>query len=215
MKLKTSGKIYLFIGSLLLCGNTLFASDIVSLVQMCEGCHGKDGNSVQPDVPIIAGFSHEGFLSIMDVFRVNERIALAFHRPGEPETVMNDIAQSLGEKDVESLADYFSKRPFRAAKQAADTELAGRGEILHKQKCERCHRQNGAEPVRNAAILAGQWTPYLRRQFENILSGKRMVPRSMLRRVRDLPAEDIEALLNFYAMEGSRQDREQAAPSSL
>lgn len=189
--------------SLLLCSTSLLASDIVSLVQLCEGCHGKDGNSVQPDVPIIAGFSYEGFFNTMDVFRTNERIAMAFHKPGEPETVMNDIAQGLSDEDVELLADYFSKRPFLPAKQAADKELAARGEILHKQKCERCHSDNGAKPEEDAAILAGQWTPYLRRQFVNIQSGKRMVSRTMLRRIRDLPAEDIEALLNFYAMKKS------------
>ena len=201
MKIKSVSRFFTLMMSVLLGNSTLYAADIVSLVQMCEGCHGKDGNSSQPDVPIIAGFSYEGFLNTMDVFRVNERIALAFHKPGEPETVMNEIAQALSDEDVINLADYFSKRPFRAAEQKVDLELAGRGEILHKQKCERCHRQNGAEPVEDAAILAGQWTPYLRRQFENILSGKRLVPRSMLRRVRNLPAEDIEALLNFYAME--------------
>ena len=204
MKSKAGLKLLVFISSLLLCSNGIFASDIVSLVKMCEGCHGKDGNSTQPDVPIIAGFSYEGFLNTMDVFRVNERIALAFQRPGEQETVMNDIARTLSDEDVLILADYFSKRPFRAAEQAADEALASRGEILHKQKCERCHSQNGTEPVEDAAILAGQWTPYLRRQFKNILSGKRIIPRSMLRRVRNLPAEDIEALLNFYAMEGSK-----------
>lgn len=204
MKSKTGFRLLFFIGSLLLCSNGIFASDIVSLVKMCEGCHGKDGISSQPDVPIIAGFSYEGFLNTMDVFRLDERIALSFQRPGEQETVMNDIARALGDNDVLALADYFSKRPFRAAEQAADEVLASNGEILHKQKCERCHRQNGAEAVEDAAILAGQWTPYLRRQFENILSGKRLIPRSMLRRVRNLPAEDIEALLNFYAMEGSK-----------
>jgi len=200
MKVKIFGKIISLTGCLLLCSTSLLASDIVSLVQLCEGCHGKDGNSVQPNVPIIAGFSLEGFLNTMDVFRANERIALAFHKPGEPETIMNEIARSLSDEDVEILADYFTRRPFRPAKQAADKELASRGEILHKQKCERCHKQNGAEPVEDAAILAGQWTPYLRRQFVNIQSGKRMVPRTMLRRVRDLSAQDIEALLNFYAI---------------
>ena len=203
MEIKTLTKTIVLSGSLLLCSASLLASDIVSLVHLCESCHGKDGNSTQPDVPIIAGFSYEGFLNTIDVFRANERIALAYHKPGEPETVMNVIAQSLSDEDVEALADYFSKRPFRPAKQAADKELASRGEILHKQKCERCHRNNGAEPVEDAAILAGQWTPYLRRQFVNIKSGKRMVPRTMLRRVRDLPEEDIEALLNFYALKRS------------
>ena len=206
MKTSKSGSIFALIGSLLLCSNSLFAADIVSLVTMCESCHGKDGISVQPDIPIIAGFSYEGFLNTMDVFRENERIALSFQRPGEPETVMNEIARALNDEQASMLAAYFSERPFRAADQVADEALASRGEILHKQKCERCHKQNGAEPVTAAAILAGQWTPYLRRQFKNILDGKRIIPRSMLRRVRDLPADDIEALLNFYALEGSKND---------
>ena len=67
------------------------ADDFVNLVRSCEACHGKDGNSTMPDVPIIAGFSYEGFLNTIDVFRENERIALKFHKPGEPETVMNEI----------------------------------------------------------------------------------------------------------------------------
>jgi sulfide dehydrogenase cytochrome subunit len=171
---------------------------------MCEGCHGKDGNSTQPDVPIIAGFSHEGFLNTMDVFRDNERIAMRFHKPGEPEAVMNDIAQGLSDTDVEVLADYFSRHPFIADRQTADAAQATRGENIHKQNCEKCHSGNGADPVDDAAILAGQWTIYLRSQFDNILSGKRIVPLSMLRRIKKLSAEDIEALVQFYALEGSK-----------
>jgi len=204
MKIINAKRTLTLIGSLLLCSNSVFAADIVKLVTMCEGCHGKDGNSTQSDVPIIAGFSYEGFLNTMDVFRENERIAIRFHKPGEPETVMNEIAQKLSDKDAEALADYFSKRPFIAAKQTTDAVKAARGEIIHKQKCEKCHYGNGADPVEDAAILAGQWTIYLRRQFDNILSGKRIVPRSMLRRIKKLSTEDIEALLNFYALQGSK-----------
>jgi sulfide dehydrogenase cytochrome subunit len=178
------------------------ADDFVNLVQSCEKCHGKDGNSTTPDVPIIAGFSHEGFLNTIDVFREDDRIALEFHKPGEPETVMNEIAKGLSDEEVQNLADYFSKRDFKPAQQSVNTELAQRGEVIHKKSCERCHTDNGAHPVEDAAILAGQWTPYLRRQFDNFLSGKRMVPRSMLRRIKKLSKDDIEALLNFYASKG-------------
>jgi sulfide dehydrogenase cytochrome subunit len=204
MKIPNAKKALTLIGSLLLCSNSVFATDIVELVTMCEDCHGKDGNSTQADVPIIAGFSHEGFLNTMDVFRANERIAMRFHKPGEPETVMNEIAQRLSDEDVEVLADYFSKRPFIAAKQTIDAAQAARGEILHKQKCEKCHSGNGADPVEDAAILAGQWTIYLRRQFDNIISGKRIVPRSMYRKIKKLSAEDVEALLQFYALQGNK-----------
>lgn len=188
--------------TLLLLNNMLLASDFVRLVQSCEHCHGKDGNSTTPEVPIIAGFSYEGFFNTMDVFREDERIAREFHRPGEPETVMNDIAKGLSDEDVKNLADYFSKRKFISARQNVNAELAERGEIIHKKSCERCHTDNGAHPVEDAAILAGQWTPYLRRQFDNFLSGKRLSPRTMMRKLRKLSKQDIEALLNFYAREG-------------
>ena len=182
------------------------ADDFVELVQSCEHCHGKDGNSTDPDVPTIAGFSEEGFLNTIDVFRENERIAIEFHKPGEPETVMNEIARKLNDEQAESLAAYFSQRPFKAAEQSVDENLAARGEVIHKKSCEKCHTDNGAHPVEDAAILAGQWTPYLRRQFDNILTGKRLVPRSMLRRIKKLSEEDIEALLNFYASEGMKMN---------
>lgn len=187
------------IGLLLLTATAAQSDDFVDLVKRCEGCHGQDGNSRLPMVPSIAGFSYEGFLNTMDVFRENERIAIEFQRQGEPETVMNDIARSLSDEDVDALAKYFAQRPFLPVRQAVDAELASRGAILHKQQCERCHTHNGAEPVEDAAILAGQWTPYLRLQFNNILTGKRIVPRGMFRRVKNLGKDDIEALLNFYA----------------
>jgi sulfide dehydrogenase cytochrome subunit len=196
-------------GSIVLASHDAVASDIVALVKQCESCHGTDGNSQQPDVPIIAGFSEEGFYNTMDAFRAGDRVAMPFQKPGEPETVMNEIARDLSEDDVDTLADYFSKRPFQAARQPFDMALAERGEIIHKQNCERCHSDGGAEPVNDAAILAGQWTPYLRRQLKNILSGQRVVTRSMLRRLKKLSAGDIEALLNFYA---AQTDRETTPP---
>lgn len=191
--------------SLLMTAVTASASDFVGLVQWCEHCHGKDGNSTEPDVPTIAGFSYEGFLNTMEVFREDYRIALQYQKPGEPETVMNDIAKGLGDEDVDLLAKYFSQREFRPAQQDVNTALAQRGEVIHKKSCEKCHSDNGAHPVEDAAILAGQWTPYLRRQFDNFLSGKRWVPLSMLRRLKKLSEEDIDALLNFYASVGMKQ----------
>ena len=112
---------------------------------------------------------------------------------------MTAIAQQLGEADIEALARYYSERPYIPRNQAFDPELASRGAKLHERYCEKCHLSNGTEPVDDAAILAGQWTPYLRIQFDNIRSGKRIVSRRMLNRFKKLSQEDIEALLNFYA----------------
>lgn len=197
-----AGRAFAVVAFVLFAASTVGARDFVDLVTKCESCHGKDGVSSDPKVPTIAGFSYEGFLNTMDVFRENDRIALAYQVPGEPETVMNEIARNLSDDEVEALSKYFSERPFVAAVQPFDGELAARGEIIHKANCERCHSGNGAEPVDDAAILAGQWMPYLERQFDNVLSGKRLVPRSMYRRLKRLESSDIQALLHFYAREG-------------
>lgn len=192
-------------------GSGAGAQGFDELVASCDSCHGKDGYSTTADVPIIAGFSREGFVSTIEAFRKGERIAIEFHRPGEPDTVMNDIARALADEDVASLADHYSARAFRPAQQDADPALAKAGAKIHKKWCERCHSENGAYPDEEAAILAGQWTPYLRRQFENFLSGKRKVPKTMLERVRKLSADDVEALLHFYANAGL-QAASEAAP---
>ena len=175
------------------------AEDFDNLVKRCEICHGQDGNSVLPIYPSISGFSYEGFLYTMDAYRENRRIAIQFQQPGEPEAVMTAIAQQLSDADVEALATYYSERPYIPRSQAFDPELASRGAKLHERYCEKCHLNNGTEPVDDAAILAGQWTPYLRLQFDNIRSGKRLLPRRMLNPLKKLDHGDIEALVNFYA----------------
>ena len=49
-----------------------------------------------------------------------------------------------------------------------------------------------------AAILAGQWTPYLERSLQRIRAGERMAPKLMNEAIRDLTGGDIEALLSYY-----------------
>jgi sulfide dehydrogenase cytochrome subunit len=175
------------------------AEDFDDLVKRCEICHGQGGNSGLPIYPSISGFSYEGFLYTMDTYRENRRIPIEFQQPGEPETVMNAIAQQLTDADIDTLATYFSEQLYIPRSQAFDPKLASRGADLHERHCEKCHVQNGTEPVDKAAILAGQWIQYLRSQFTSFLSGSRFMPKRMLNTFKELNQEDIEALLNFYA----------------
>lgn len=189
-------------GLLLMHASAARSTAFDGLIKVCEGCHGQDGNSILPVFPSIAGYPYESFLGKINVYRKNERIADEFQRPGAPETVMTEIARGLNDKEADALARYFSTREFVPARQPADSELAKRGAILHRERCERCHARNGTEPLADASILAGQWTPYLRQQFENIASGKRIALPSMRRRLSKLSQDEIEALLNFYASVG-------------
>ncbi len=168
------------------------------LITTCEACHGTDGNSSNPDVPIIAGYSYDGFFDTLAAFRDDERIAIKFQVPGEPETVMNDIAKALSEDEVEALAKHFSAKKFNPAKQEVNLELAKKGAAIHDEFCAKCHADGGGDPQDDAAILAGQWMKYLTRQFKNIETGKRLVPKKMEKRVNQLSTSDKEALVHFY-----------------
>lgn len=193
-------KVRLF-GTLLLMGWVFpcAAAEFDALIGRCAKCHGDRGYSEQEDVPVIAGFSYQGFLDTMAAFRDGERVAMKYRAPGSPETVMNEIALELDEAEVEALAEYYSGIPFIPRKQYFDPRLAAQGAKVHDKLCEKCHSKGGSDPQDDAAILAGQWTSYLRRQFDNITTGKRRVSRSMMSKFRRLTDDDKESLLHFYA----------------
>jgi len=80
-----------------------------------------------------------------------------------------------------------------------DAALVDAGKNKHDDNCENCHADSGRDAAEDAGILAGQWTEYLREQFQHYRDGTRSQPEKMEKKVATLTDQDIEALLNFYA----------------
>ncbi len=186
----------------------LQAADLSALKIVCESCHGQGGVSVTASVPTIAG---QAFTFIEDnllAYRSNNRPCTA-ESPGDRETLvapspMCAIASTLDDEAIAALAEYYEQQEFVPARQAFDESLVSRGEQLHHQaNCEQCHSGGGRISNGMAAILAGQWTPYLEIAFHQMRSGRRMGPKVMNAAITLLSDDDIQALLNYYA---SRQD---------
>jgi sulfide dehydrogenase cytochrome subunit len=167
--------------------------------EKCEQCHGKNGNSDKEDVPSIAGFSDVVLIDSMEMYRDGERTGAKYKIEGEPETDMNEIAKKLNDEDIQALGVFYSEQDFLPRAQKFDARLAEKGAEIHEAKCENCHSGQGSNPDDDAAILAGQWTPYLRTQCSAFMSGEREAPKKMQKKLENLSSEDIEALLNFYA----------------
>ena len=70
---------------------------------------------------------------------------------------------------------------------------------IHQQNCEKCHANDGSEAKDDAGVLAGQWTPYLRKTFEEYKADKRHMEQKMKPKIKELDKDGIEALLNYYA----------------
>ncbi len=168
------------------------------LTDKCDRCHGKNGNSEDDKVPSIAGFSSAVIEDAMAAYKDEERPADKYKPKDGEETDMIAIAKKLSDEDVKKAAAHYSQQKFMPHKQPFDAALAKKGAKVHKKRCEKCHSENGSNAEDDAAILAGQWKGYLKRQFDLIVSGERNVPKKMKKKIKKLKDGDVEALIEFY-----------------
>ena len=179
------------------------AADIAALTEPCEDCHGKDGVSQEPKIPTIAGNSSVLIVYALESFRdktwpCEDVKYQAGEHKGETSNMCKS-AENLSDDDMESIADYYSEKPFVRAKQSFDANLAKTGKGIHALHCEKCHEDGGSSPDDDAGILAGQWMPYLEEQFEEYSAGKRPMPEKMKPKYEELSQDDIKALIQYYA----------------
>ena len=178
------------------------AADVAELVESCAGCHGPDGASTDPHVPIIAGFSEPYATDSMIAYQEEERPCpeaeyLSGDRKGQ-KTTMCEIAKELSNKEIEQLAKYYAGKPFVRAQQDFDAALAKKGKEIHEANCDKCHAEGGSLASDDSGILAGQWMPYLEQAFEEFGSGERPMVKKMKPKFKKLEPADIEALVHYY-----------------
>lgn len=163
------------------------------LSNTCNGCHGSDGASNGPAIPVIAGLSKEYFVDVMKGFASGD----------VPSTIMGRIAKGYTEEELKQLADHFGAKPFKKAKQSFDATLAQKGAKLHEKYCEKCHADGGQSVEDDAGILAGQWTPYLNWTLADFKGGDREATKKMKKKLEALVAKEgdggVQALINYYA----------------
>jgi len=77
-----------------------FAADAQGLSSRCVGCHGVAGISSNPLYPNLAGQKAPYLLKQMRDFQKGER----------KDPVMNAMLQGLSEQDMDTLAEFYSKK---------------------------------------------------------------------------------------------------------
>jgi sulfide dehydrogenase cytochrome subunit len=182
-------------------------AEVNKLVDVCTQCHERDGDSNDPNMPIIGGYSEPYIISSMTAYKDKTRSCPEIEYISEDKKVektdMCRISRDLSDADIEKLALYYSKKKFRRANQDFNLTLARKGQLIHERDCEKCHSEGGSLASDDAGILAGQWTPYLKQQFFAFYAEKRQLDRKMKPKFNKLDKTEIEALLNFYASRGS------------
>jgi sulfide dehydrogenase cytochrome subunit len=172
-------------------------------MQGCNDCHGDQGVSQWTDVPTIAGLAEFVHADALYIYRDKERpCGASAYRQGDtsrPETDMCAIAAQLSDDDIDALAAAYAELPYVPAKQDFDAALAATGKAIHDKSCDRCHSKGGTDPEDEAGMLGGQHLGYLRKTFEEYAAESRYQPEKMQEAMSQLSADDVEALLNYYA----------------
>ncbi len=140
--------------------------------QVCQGCHGVDGNSYGPEWPNLAG-QHPSYLikqirNFQDGVRTNE--------------TMNGMVVGLSKQDIEDIAAYFSSQTLQPLTPETRVEVIKTGRKIYKggnrysgvPACAGCHGPNAAGNGPAAfPHLAGQKTTYVVKTLKDFKSGAR------------------------------------------
>jgi cytochrome c553 len=138
--------------------------------QLCQGCHGEEGISVEPQIPKLAG-QYAGYI---------EKQVHDFQNGYRSNPIMNGMAATVDEADLPDIAAYFASR--NKMKGDGSTNAHGRNLFLNGDMtrmmvaCVNCHGVNGKgktpdNPV--FPVIGGQQKEYLRNQLTNFRQGDR------------------------------------------
>lgn len=142
--------------------SSLFAADVnvgKSKATLCQGCHGTNGNSKNPQYPSLAGQRATYIEAQLKAFQTGQRT----------DSTMQGMAANLNEADIKNIAAYFSSLTSESA--GGDSSVAKKGQDKFAM-CAGCH---GAKAQGRGSFpkLAGQQPEYLKKQLLNFKNGTR------------------------------------------
>jgi len=181
------------------------AADINAIMAKCANCHGKDGSSTDPNIPVIGGMSAAYIEANLAAYKSKERPCPKTEiKSGEKKGTKTDMCEAvkdLGSADIKEVADFLAKQKFIPAAQTIDAALAAKGQSIYKQSCEKCHSEGGKAVDDDAGILAGQWIAYMKQQMAEVKSGARKTDKKnkMQKVAEELDPAQTDAVLNYFA----------------
>ena len=171
--------------------------------ELCHGCHGADGMSVDPSsFPNLAGqYAGYIFKQLQD-FQLGNR---------QDDTMSAMAAMVTSKDDLKDIAAYFQSLS-KMKGQPHDTELAKKGWEVYKKGnakngiygCVNCHGSNGkGKGADNALfpVIGGQSKAYLVKQLTALKNGSRANdPAGMMADIaKKLTDEEIQAVAEYLS----------------
>jgi len=125
---------------------------------VCAGCHGADGNSLDPNIPSLAGQDQAYLIHATNAYTKGARHYVMMKYP----------VAYLSAADVENLAAYYAHQ--KPKKSPGGRSLGTR---QWAQRCDRCHGPGGNSRDPRFPSIAGQNRKYLAAALHAYQSGFR------------------------------------------
>jgi cytochrome c553 len=131
--------------------------------QVCTACHGPDGNSQNPDYPILAGQTWRYTYIQLKDFQEGRR--------SDPQ--MSPMAAGLSRDDMVALGNFFAAQKQLPIKFQADSARVEAGrKTSDAVLCPMCHL-GGFVGQNEVPRVAGQWPKYVKKQLEDFKARRR------------------------------------------
>ena len=160
----------------------------------CAGCHGMDGNSVNPEWPKIAG-QHADYLT---------KQLLNFKSGDRENALMAGQVAALNEQDMSDLGAYYASLDGNVG--AADPAKVELGRSIYQagnaasgvSACIACHSPSGGgNPQANFPVLSGQHATYTASQLKAFRAGARANDAAQM--MRNIAAKMTDAEIEAVA----------------
>jgi cytochrome c553 len=136
---------------------------VKAMSTVCTACHGPNGNSTNPDYPILAAQSWRYIYTELKDFKEGRR----------SDPLMSPIAATLSRDDMIALGNYFAAQKQAPIKIDVDDAKVQAGKAKADETlCAMCHL--GAFVGQNEIPrVAGQWPKYIQKQLLDFKAKRR------------------------------------------
>ena len=167
--------------------------------QLCQGCHGVAGISVEDLIPNLAGQYSVYLVKQVNNFKTFER----------KHQIMNAMAQTISDAELLDAAAYFASQKQMKGNGKGDNAIAKnlflKGDAARNiSACVTCHGENGKGKAPDEfmfPVIGGQHKSYLHVQLNDWRSGDRAnsAGNVMNAATKSLTDAEIEALAGYIS----------------